>query len=396
MLIKFKLYVLIISTLLLFSSNSWTSNPLQTFDSLDSSSLLITDTHQRVLLSKNANVPLIPASTVKILTALIALDYWGKDYKFSTDFYFDSSLNYLWIKGYGDPYLISEEIDLITEKLSKTGLTELDGIGADTSHFGRSIKIDGQGKSLNPYDALPGSLAANFNTINVRIYENSISSSEKQTPLTPIAEMLSQDLPVGTHRINLGDTELGPRYFAEVLKSKLNRKGILAEVKYMSGPIPDSAELLFTHKNSHTLEYIVTSMLEYSNNFIANQLYLLLGAEQLGAPALIEKSQIVFANYINKNFDWANYEIIEGAGLSKNNRLSARQLVDILNKFKVYKHLLPAQNSHILAKSGTLKNVSTYAGYINRDSEWSPFALMINQTVNFTFREKIADALLKM
>lgn len=376
-------------------TNSWASNPLQTFESLDSSSLLVVDTNQHILHSKNVDKPLIPASTVKILTALIALEHWGDDHHFSTDFYFDSSLNYLWIKGYGDPYLISEELDLIVAKLEQAGITEFDGIGVDTSYFDRSIKIDGQGKSLNPYDASAGALAANFNTINIRVYEDSISSSEEQTPLTPIAKELSQGLGTGTHRINLGDAELGPRYFSELLKSKLNRKGILAEVNYMSGSIPTSAKLLFTYTNSHTLEYIISSMLEFSNNFIANQLYLLLGAELRGAPASVAKSQTIITDYVKQNFEWENYELVEGAGLSTKNRLSAQQLVDLLNKFKAYRHLLPAQNSHIFAKSGTLKNVSTYAGYLNRNSKWSSFALMINQRINFTFREKLAVELLK-
>lgn len=376
-------------------TNSWAGNPLQTFESLDSSSLLVVDTNHHILHSKNADEPLIPASTVKILTALIALEHWGKDHRFSTDFYFDSSLNYLWIKGYGDPYLISEELDLIVDKLEEAGITEFDGIGVDTSYFDRSIKIDGQGKSLNPYDASVGALAANFNTINIRVYEDSISSSEEQTPLTPIAEELSQGLGIGTHRINLGDAELGPRYFSELLKSKLNRKGILAEVNYMSGSIPTSAKRLFTYKNSHTLEQIISSMLEFSNNFIANQIYFLLGAELIEAPASLWKSQTIVTDYVKQNFEWENYEIVEGAGLSTKNRLSAHQLVDLLNRFKKYRHLLPAQNSHILAKSGTLKNVSTYAGYLNRNNQWSSFALMINQRVNFNFREKLAIELLK-
>ncbi len=379
----------------IFFASAKASNPLQAFESLDYSSLLVVDTDHNIVHSKNQNELFIPASTVKILTALIALEHWGSDHQFSTDFYFDSSLNYLWIKGYGDPYLISEEIDIIVTNLKQAGITELDGIGVDASYFEKSIDIDGQGKSLNPYDAPAGALAANFNTINVRVYEKSISSSEVQTPLTSIASKLSQGLPIGTHRINLGDTELGPRYFAELLKSKLNREGILAEVNYMNASIPTSAKLLFTYKNSHTLEHIISSMLEFSNNFIANQLYLLLGAELSGAPASLAKSQSVVTDYIGLNFEWESYSLIEGAGLSTKNRLSAQHLVDILDKFKSYRHLLPAQNSHIFAKSGTLKNVSTYAGYLNRDSQWASFALMINQKVNFTFREKLASELLK-
>jgi len=73
--------------------------------------------------------------------------------------------------------------------------------------------------------------------------------------------------------------------------------------------------------------------------------------------------------------------------------MSAQQLVDILTKFKPYRHLMPSQTQDIFAKSGTLKNVSTYAGYIN-NNDWSPFAIMINQKVNFKFREEVALDLL--
>ncbi|MEJ2116143.1 MAG: peptidase S13, partial [Gammaproteobacteria bacterium] len=87
--------------------------------------------------------------------------------------------------------------------------------------------------------------------------------------------------------------------------------------------------------------------------------------------------------------------IIEGAGLSRQNRMSAKQLVDVLDKFKPYRHLMPSQSEDIFAKSGTLKDVSTYAGYINRNDYWMPFAIMINQHVSFNFKEKVAAELLK-
>ena len=70
----------------------------------------------------------IPASTIKVLTSLIALDHWGNDYRFKTDFYFDPVTNSLWVKGYGDPYLVSEELDIIVNKIKQEGISELDGI----------------------------------------------------------------------------------------------------------------------------------------------------------------------------------------------------------------------------------------------------------------------------
>ena len=56
----------------------------------------------------------------------------------------------------------------------------------------------------------------------------------------------------------------------------------------LRGKIPSSATHLFTHKNSRTLESVIGSMLVFSNNFIANQLFLKLGAEIYKPPANME------------------------------------------------------------------------------------------------------------
>ncbi len=380
---------------LFFIASSFAASPLDTLNTLPSSSLLLVDNDNNVLHKRNSEHLYIPASTIKILTSLIALNHWGADYRFKTDFYFDPIANSLWIKGYGDPYLVSEELDIIVNKIKAAGINELDGIGIDNSYFSKTVTIDGQGNSLNPYDASLSATAANFNTINVRVYENSISSSETQTPLTPLANVLAKGLPIGTHRINLGDAEYGPRYFSELLKAKLNLSKIPTDSFFQSGDIPTSSVKLFTHRNSKTLEQIIISMLEFSNNFIANQLFLSLGADIHKAPANLEKSQAVVKQYIDDNFTWTDYIVIEGAGLSRQNRMSAKQLVDVLDKFKPYRNLMPSQTQEIFAKSGTLKEVSTYAGYINRNDYWMPFAIMINQRVSFRFREKVAIELLK-
>lgn len=382
-------------SLFLCSLSCFAASPLDTLKTLPSSSLLLLDENKQVLQTRNADNLYIPASTVKVLTSLIALDHWGSDYRFKTDFYFDSESNSLWVKGYGDPYLVSEEIDIIVDKIKQQGISELDGISVDNSYFSKEINIDGQGTSLNPYDASLGATAANFNTINVRVYYDTVSSSETQTPLTPLANKLAKGLDIGTHRINLGNAEYGSRYFAELLKAKLNLSEIPTDAFFQSGKIPDTAVLLFTHQNSKTLKKIIRSMLEFSNNFIANQLFLALGADIYHAPADINKSQAVVNEYIKRNFNWANHIIIEGAGLSRKNRMSAEQLIDVLDRFKPYRYLMPSQTQNIFAKSGTLNNVSTYAGYINHNDDWAPFAIMINQRVSFRFREKVALDLLK-
>ncbi len=388
-------HILLSAALLFLSLPCIAASPLDTLNKISSSSLLLVDENKQVLHSRNATHPYIPASTIKVLTSLIALEQWGSDHRFQTDFYYDNETNSIWVKGYGDPFLVSEELDIIVEKIQQHGISELDGISVDNSYFSKTISIDGQGSSLNPYDASLGATAANFNTINVRVYVDAVSSSETQTPLTPLANKLAKGLDIGTHRINLGNAEYGSRYFAELLKAKLNLSKIPTDTFFQSGKIPDTAVLLFTHQNSHTLEDVISSMLEFSNNFIANQLFLALGAEVYNAPADTHKSQKVVNEYIKNNFDWANHIIIEGAGLSRNNRMSAQHLIDVLTKFKTYRHLMPTQTDDIFAKTGTLSDVSTYAGYISRSNDWVPFAIMINQKVNFHFRKEIALELQK-
>lgn len=376
------------------SAHAWAGDALNSLNNLQHSSLLVIDRNNNLLRAKNPDQSFIPASTVKLLTALIALDNWGSAYRFSTNFYIDTTTNILWVEGLGDPYLVSEELDIIAERLHGIGVRALQGVGVDAHYFDGNIYFDGHSNTDNPYDAAVSALAVNFNTVNIRVAGGRVRSAETQTPLTPLAKTIGTELSDGVHRVNLGQSQRGPQYFAEVFAAKLNELGIDVGTSVIHGSLPLNSKFLFKHFNSRNLEQVVAAMLEYSNNFIANQLYLLLGAKNYGVPVSVEKSQSVYADYIKTKFQWKKYTVVEGAGLSKNNRLNARQLVDVLQAFDEYRHLMPRQNKHIRAKTGTLKNVSTYAGYIKRNQEWLPFALMINQPVNYFFRERVAEELL--
>lgn len=388
-----KLLLLVI--LLCFSHASLAANALTQFKRLKNASLLVVDESGTELETRNADTTYVPASTVKVLTALIALDTFGEDYRFRTEFYLNPTDNRLWIVGKGDPYLVSEEIDLIINALRSQSLPIVDGIGIDSTYFSEPIEIDGQSSTRNPYDAPVGALAANFNTIKVKVRNKKIYAGERQTPLTPLARTMGWKLGSGTHRINLGSATKGPRYFGELFYEKMKLAGMGGKRNISTGKLPDTAMFIMTHENSRTLADVVSAMLKYSNNFVANQLYLMLGAEYHQAPASMEKSALVFEQYINNNFNWNNYAINEGAGLSRRNQLSARQLVDVLELFKKYQHLMPAQDKRakVHAKTGTLNNVNTYAGYFHKDGQTRTFAMLINQKVNRDFRKQLANYL---
>ncbi len=347
----------------------------------------------QAVIARHADRAMVPASTMKILTALAAIQRWGLGHRFHTDFHLGGD-NRLWVKGYGDPYLVSEEMDRIARALKAKGINKVAGIGTDDSHFDPAVEISGRSSSNNPYDAPVTALAANFNTINVVNRGGSVRSAEAQTPLTPLARQLGQQLGAGEHRVNLKQRGKAVRYFGELLGAKLEQAGIeVQDGSPRNGRVPSGAKKVYRHENSRDLRAVVTAMLKYSNNFIANGLFLKLAGRGDGRQVGIPGAQRAFSAWVDKTFGWRNYQVKDGAGLSRGNRLSARQLIEAVSEFEPYMDLLPQQNARVRAKTGTLRGVSCYAGFVKRSGGWEPFSLLINQQVPYNLRLQVADAL---
>jgi D-alanyl-D-alanine carboxypeptidase/D-alanyl-D-alanine-endopeptidase (penicillin-binding protein 4) len=377
--------------LLASSGSAQASSALGRALALPKASLLVEEAGKPVI-AHQADRPMVPASTMKLLTALAAIKRWGLDHHFETRLLRDGG-GRLWVQGAGDPYLVSEELDLMAKAIRAAGVTSVAGVGADDSLFVPTLDIPGRSASDNPYDAPVTALAANFNTLNLRVRGGSVASAEPQTPLTPLARRFGQGLRSGTQRVNLKDKELGARYFAEVLSAKLEDAGVRVTSGPLVGPVPSGARPLLTYRNSRDLRAVLVPMLEYSNNFVANGLFLKLADRGDGSPITIAKAQATMANWIDKTFRWRDYRVEDGAGLSRGNRISARQLVAVLDAFAPYRNLLPRQGQDILAKTGTLTGVSAYAGYVNRGGAWVPFSLLINQAVDAGLRKQVAAEL---
>ncbi len=348
-----------------------------------------------VLIDHRSNEHFIPASTMKVATAACAIKELGIDYHFPTDFSLTSN-NELVVRGYGDPFLVSEEFDLIAQALIKKGLKTISGLILDTSFF-ESFTVDGQSRSSNPYDAINGALVANFNTVYFRKTGNKIESAEPQTPLTPIAHEISSSYRNGKHRVNLGkDSQKNTRYFGELLVAFLNKHGasISNQLPIKIGASPPHAKLIYRHRSSKSLADVIKGLLKYSTNFMANQLFLVLGAKQHGAPASNEKSQRVLASCLREHIGWSDFTAMEGAGLSRKNRVSPRQLMTLLKKFEPYRHLLPVEKNRFQAKTGTLTGVNTYAGYFkHQDGRLIRFAIMVNSPVPHDYKFRLAQQL---
>jgi len=338
----------------------------------------------------------LPASTLKLLTSLAAFDLLTPEFKFETHFYLDDKQN-LYIKGFGDPFLTSEEILYICSVLKKRGVSKVRTVFLDDSSYSLHDQTPGTTSSNNPYDAPNGALAVNFNTLAInKLADGTILSAEPQTPTLPIMQLLGVNLPSGVQRVNIktgkdiGQIPIQLQYVGELFCAIVRQTGIRVESGFQSGPVPLSLQPLYIHKNSKTLHEVIKKCLHYSNNFIANQVFLYCGLHASGAPATWNKARKFMDNYLATVLTLSpkHISVQDGSGLSRHNRISAVALVKILEFFRPYSNLLNPQDGAIL-KSGTLQGVYCYGGYLTVSEELVPFAILLNQ------KENTRDELLK-
>ena len=342
----------------------------------------------RIIAAYNLHKKFVPASIVKIATSLTALQVLGPEYRFETQFYRDANHN-LYIRGLGDPFLISEEISQIFRELKKLGCQRINDIYLDDTAFALTRLADGAGLSDNPYDAQNNALAVNFNTVNLKKEQSGIvRSAEEQTPTLPLMAELAEGLEPGIHRINIskdtaGSHDIINRYTGELFRAFQQKENIPGEGIIVFKKTPDNLTLFYKHHSSKVLGDIIEPLMLYSNNFIANQLYLALGAKLYGYPATWEKSRKAIADILLNKFGIfaSEIRIIEGSGLSRKNMVSPYAMILLLDFFKPYSDFLPQEDGKLM-KSGTLKGVYSFGGYFHNNKDLDSFVLILNQKKN--------------
>jgi D-alanyl-D-alanine carboxypeptidase/D-alanyl-D-alanine-endopeptidase (penicillin-binding protein 4) len=352
------------------------SSPLKRLSSKDA--LVVAGPEGQIVFRKNESKPMTPASTLKILTGLAAIHTFGAEYRFQTEFYVDNNQN-LKVKGYGDPVLVSEVWKDIADVLSDR-LKGCLSVVVDDTYFSTDLDVPGVGSSTNPYDAPNAALCANFNTVFFkRDRTGRIISAEPQTPMTPLAREKIQTLGVkkGRHTFSHKRHEAA-RYAGELLLHHLREKGFRCEGGVGAGQVVSGDRLIYTYRSVFTLEEVVEKMLEFSNNFIANQLVVALGAHVHSPPGTLTKGVGVLSDYVQNVLHLENVALAEGSGISRKNQLSALDMLSILRHFEPYRHLL-VRKRQVWYKTGTLRGVRTRAGYMEGDSgDLYYFAIFLN------------------
>src|SRR5215471_2267109 len=254
--------------------------------------VLVMDAKGNELVSQNTDEPFVPASVTKIVTAWLALEVLGGDYRFETRFYLDDK-RMLYVRGGGDPCLISEELaPIATDLVAVVGKKPVDGIVLDASYYPSNLSIPGIEDTNNAYNALNSALAVNFNTIYAVRRGNKVSSAEKQTPITPLAiAQFRARGPKGRDRISLSqDPTASLQYAGELIAAFIERAGGSLKGTISTGTVPEGLKPIYVHRQSRTLSKILAELLSASNNYMANQIFLEIGGHRLGGPVSLEKS----------------------------------------------------------------------------------------------------------
>lgn len=365
---------------------------------LQNGGLVVASADGRILADCNPDQPFIPASILKIATALIALRVLGPDFHFQSEWYLDSEQN-IYVRGYGDPFLVAEEAALILDRLQDLGVARINSIFTDNSSFDLAGQVPGRGTSPNPYDVPISATAVNFNTVAIRVGpDREVRSAEAQTPTIPLMRELARGLSPGEYRLNICQGHCPPeessaRYVAELFRALQRQKGIAGDGGYGLRAVPAGAKPVYTHRNTRGLREVLVAFLEHSNNFVANQVYLASGAARYGYPATWAKAGRVAAETLAELLgpeSAAQVRMVEGSGLARENRVTARAMLQLLQVFAPHAGLLREQQG-VRLKSGSMAGVHNFAGYLPGGR---PFVILANQPANT--RDRLLELLQTM
>jgi D-alanyl-D-alanine carboxypeptidase/D-alanyl-D-alanine-endopeptidase (penicillin-binding protein 4) len=402
--------------------------------------LVVDDPSGAVLYSRAADRALVPASNQKILTAVAALDAFGPTHRFTTRVIADRApdadgmVDFLALEGGGDPALTSEELWRIAADLRMAGLRGVRrGILLDDRAFEGDYWHPNWGKvSARAYHAPVGALTVNYGAFAVSVKPglregsgvavlidppvpylrlvNRASTGRARTSRNLVVDrrdgarrldvVVSGSMPAGSEEKVYMRSVLDPtRYAGEVFRLQLLANDIAVGGELRRGAAPESGAVLLEH-GGKTLAEVVRLFMKYSNNSIGEGLVKNL-AVHAGADVGSWKAGIpAFRNQLEASgVDVAGVTLVDGSGLSYDNRVSPRTLVAALrlasNSFRFgpeFEASLPiaaadgtleerAESSAyaVRAKTGLLTRVTALSGYARRaNGDRAVFSIIVN------------------
>ncbi len=329
------------------------------------------------LLSHRAGVPMNPASVMKLVTSVAALDLLGPAYTWQTQVLIDPAgkdgsikdgvLNGdLVIKGGGDPKLVTERLWLLLNRVRSLGISTINGdLVLDSSAFSlppaNAAAFDGE--PMRPYNASPDALLINYKSIVMTFTANTaagVASVQYDPPLAGVLMPITVAMNggdcsdyrgslradfsdpkrirfLGSYPKSCGERVWPVAYADPASFAALAVRGLWEGMSgrligtSRTGQTPREAKPVFAF-SSVSLAEVMRDMNKFSNNVMAQHLLLSLSLNTPnGKPATFEASRAVLAEWWRTRIGQLDVPIVEnGSGLSRTERITAGALARLL------------------------------------------------------------------
>lgn len=387
--------------------------------------------HKAPRISHRADQPMNPASVMKLVTTTAALDLLGPAYTWRTPVWVDGPVvngvlqGNVIIQGQGDPKLVLEKVWLLLRRLQGLGLHTIAGdILLDSRAFAvpTTDPAEFDGEPLRPYNTAPEALLVNFKSVVATFvpdpltrvarvqFDPPLSGVALQTsvPLSPVKSGANGNGSCGNYRAGLMadfSSPLSIRFngsypascgeklwpIAYVDPANYNARAIEGLWRSMGGQLSGTVRPGIAPQGpatfevtSPTLAEVIRDINKFSNNVMAQQLFLTLG---LPAPATPESAREALRQWWLRRVSATDVPTIDnGSGLSRHNRISAQQLGQLLQLAYTSPTMPELMSSLALVgvdgtlrrsqassasahlKTGSLKEVTALAGYVHAAS----------------------------
>ncbi len=347
----------------------------------------------------NENSSKSPASVMKLVTTYAALGTLGANYRWPTEIYMTGNLRggtlngNLIIKGYGAPDFKTVDLRNMLRQLRRKGVKSVNGnIVFDTSYFQPPNINPGafDGKRYETYNAQPDALLFNEKTSefvvqnvrgrptiysvtpahNIRVVNRikSVRSRCRGRARSPRMSVVSgpnrhvvtfsgrYSTRCGKRNYKKAITDSSSMIFASLQRFWKKDVGGTLNARFVRGTTPSNARLLHRHMSA-PLSQIILEVNKESNNLMARQVMLTIGARKLGAPSTPRKSELAIKQWLNsQGLKFPELRIENGSGLSRWSRISARHIGELLlHAYRSpHRHLL-SNSLAVAGRDGTMK-----------------------------------------
>jgi D-alanyl-D-alanine carboxypeptidase/D-alanyl-D-alanine-endopeptidase (penicillin-binding protein 4) len=376
------------------------------------------------LLSHRAGTPMNPASVMKLVTTLAALETLGPTWTWSTPVYVEGTAREgtlygnLYIKGQGDPKLVAERIWLLLRRVQGLDIRNIAGdIVLDRSAFETVAHdpADFDGEPLRPYNAAPDALLLNFKSVLMTFVPDRAANAAHvhvEPPLAgvswpthvPLRETECNDYRSAL-RADFSDPaqpRFGGRYPAacnekvwplayadpasyglRAIEGMWRAIGGQLQGKVRYGTVPEALAPAFALE-SPPLAEVVRDINKYSNNVMTQQLFLTLSLQQQGRGTLAGSRELLQTWWRERFGAGEVPQIANGSGLSREDRMTAGALAQLL-QYAWASPLMPElmsslpisgqdgtlrpsrwrANGNAHLKTGSLRDVASIAGIVH-------------------------------